>query len=130
MKQILILAFSLVTLISCEEKGGSVVGQKTTMELKQEYKVGNVAKGEKINTAIEVKNTGEYPLIIANVTGQCSCTVTDKPSEPIAPGETGIIKSVIDTDNFVAGAISKTVSITANTEPSVSRVVIKANIIN
>jgi hypothetical protein len=130
MKQVLIAAISLLTLFSCQEKGGSVVGQKTTMELKNEYKVGNVAKGEKIKTEIKVKNTGDYPLIIANVTGQCSCTVTDKPSEPIAPGETGVIKSLIDTENFVAGAISKTVSITANTEPSVSRVTIKANIIN
>lgn len=120
----------ILILFGCGEEKSSIIGQKTSLEIKKEYNEGNVAKGEKVRTKIEVKNTGNYPLIIADVTGQCSCTVTDKPSDPIAPGKTGVIKSVIDTENFVAGAITKTISITANTEPSVTRVVIKANIIN
>jgi hypothetical protein len=62
------------------------------------------------------------------VHGSCSCTVAEKPSDMIQPGEEGVIKAIVNTENFSGGVIAKSVTIVANTEPSVTEVVIKAKV--
>ena len=37
-------------------------------------------------------NTGKEPLIIEKAKGSCGCTVPEWPKEPIAPGESAIMK--------------------------------------
>jgi hypothetical protein len=46
----------------------------------------------------------------------------------IQPGEEGVIKAIVNTENFSGGVIAKSVTIVANTEPSVTEVVIKAKV--
>ena len=43
-----------------------------------------------------IKNDGNKPLVISNVTTSCGCTVADWTKEPIAPGATGVITSTFD----------------------------------
>ncbi|MDX1446773.1 DUF1573 domain-containing protein [Lishizhenia sp.] len=114
---------------SCGSESGSIIGEKTTMEVQEEIDMGDVARGEVIEAEISIKNTGDVPLIIADVKGSCSCTVTDKPSDPIAPGESTSTIAKIDTKNFT-GNITKTVTISGNTKPSGHTVLIKAHVIN
>ena len=76
----------------------------------------------------KIKNTGDYPLVIAEVKGSCSCTVAEYPEEPLAPGEKATILAHVNTDKTGAGILNKSVSIVSNTEPSITRVVIKANV--
>ena len=43
----------------------------------------------------KIKNDGDKPLVISNVTTSCGCTVADWTKEPIAPGAaTYVIKSI------------------------------------
>ena len=44
----------------------------------------------------QVKNDGDKPLVISNVTTSCGCTVADWTKTPIAPGETGVVTSTFD----------------------------------
>ena len=37
-------------------------------------------------------NTGKEPLIIEKAKGSCGCTVPNWPKDPIAPGESAVIK--------------------------------------
>ena len=131
MKKIFTLSFIDLSLFSCSNSSEVEVGvgNKTTMLVDLVYDAGNVVKGEVIDATFEVKNTGKFPLVIGQVTGSCSCTVADKPEEPIAPGETGKIKAHVTTENSLPGMISKSVRIVANTEPSTTNTVIKAMII-
>jgi len=119
--------FSL--LFSCGSKDKIEVGNKTSMEITKEYKAGNVLLGEEIEAVFKLKNTGDYPLIIAEVKGSCSCTVADYPEDPIAPGETEEITATVRTDNAAPGELAKEVRVVANTEPSLSVLSIRANVI-
>jgi len=72
-------------------------------------------------------NTGKEPLLITNARGSCGCTVPSWPKDPIMPGKTGKIDVVYRPSKGQAGKPQeKTVTITANTEPTNTVVRIKA----
>lgn len=73
-----------------------------------------------------VTNTGTKPLIISDVSASCGCTMPKKPEGPIAPGQTDIIEVKFHSKPGQIGEVSKTVSVTANTEEKVSKFEIKA----
>jgi hypothetical protein len=113
---------------ACNGSESVEVGNKTTMYVNSVYDAGTVMKGELISATFKVKNTGSYPLVIADVKPSCSCTVVNKPDEPIRPGEEANIKAEVNTSNTSSAVLTKSVRIVANTEPSVTEVVIKAKI--
>jgi hypothetical protein len=100
------------------------------MEIEPVFDAGKVLKGEKIDAQFKIKNTGSYPLVVAEVKGSCTCTVADKPKDPIMPGESYVIRAYVDTDRTGTGAISKSITIVANTDPSISSVVVKGIVMN
>lgn len=132
MKRFLALFFLTGFLFSCggNEKSAMEIGQYTTIEVQKVYNMGTVAKGQIVRTEIEVKNTGDYPLIIADVKPSCSCTVPFYEEEPIAPGTSTTIIAEVDTDKTGKGKFSKPINITANTRPSTTQVTIEATVIN
>ncbi|HUO85312.1 MAG TPA: DUF1573 domain-containing protein [Thermoanaerobaculia bacterium] len=73
---------------------------------------GQVAKGEKLDWAFTIKNTGTADLEIQKVQPACGCTVAEY-DKVIKPGETGKVHATVDTAAFT-GPISKTVSIMSN----------------
>lgn len=92
-------------------------GPTTTVVFSEErFNFGTVAAGEKVQHNFKIKNTGKEPLIISNASSSCGCTVPEWPKEPIAPGKSGEIQVVFDS-NGKSGAQSKRVTIVANTNP-------------
>ena len=67
-------------------------------------------------------NTGKEPLIIEKAKGSCGCTVPEWPKEPIAPGETAVMK--VNYDEKRVGPYTKSITITSNakTSPKVVKV--------
>ena len=128
MRKILFISSAFFLFSACSGSDKVEIGNKTTMVVNPVYDGGTVVKGELITAKFVVENIGKYPLVIAEVKGSCTCTVAEKPNEPILPGKTGIIKAVVDTDRTSTGMISKSVRIVANTEPSVTEVAIKATV--
>ncbi len=59
-------------------------------------------------------NTGKEPLIIQNVRSSCGCTIAQRPSKPILPGESSSIKVRYDTRRL--GVFHKTITITSNAD--------------
>lgn len=124
-----IFYISIVALLQgCVGNKNVEVGNKTSMFVNSVYDAGTVMKGELISVIFKVKNTGSYPLVIADVKPSCSCTVVNKPDSPIQPGQEGNIKAEVNTSNTSSGMVTKSVRIVANTEPSVTEVVIKAKV--
>lgn len=76
---------------------------------------GTINEGEKLEIAYRFKNTGDKPLVIKDVKPSCGCTLAEKPEQPIAPGQEGIIKAAFDSHNK-PGKIHKTISVSANTQ--------------
>jgi hypothetical protein len=126
MRKLLFIAPAFMLLFACTETQTVEVGNKTTMVVDPVFDGGEVVKGEIISAKFVVRNTGSYPLVIAEVKGSCSCTVAERPEDPIQPGEEGVIKADVDTERTSTGEITKSVRIVANTEPSVTEVAIKA----
>lgn len=115
-------------LTACTGSSEVEIGNKTTMTVDPVYDAGTVVKGEVITAKIKIKNDGSYPLVIASATGSCSCTVAEKPEDPIQPGEEKVILAHVDTDKISGSIINKSVNIVANTEPSITTVVIRGKI--
>lgn len=77
--------------------------------------LGKIKEGSVVEISWKFKNTGDKPLIIADVRGSCGCTIADKPEEPIAPGKEGVIKARFSSQGQ-GPAAHKTVSVDANTK--------------
>ncbi|WPP53382.1 DUF1573 domain-containing protein [Catalinimonas niigatensis] len=92
------------------------------------YDFGAITEGDVVEHIFKFTNTGEAPLIIQSASASCGCTVPSYPREPIAPGATGEIQVKFDSSNK-PGIQNKTVSITANTDPSITRLTIKSNVV-
>jgi hypothetical protein len=73
-----------------------------------------------MNATFKVKNEGNYPLIISEVKGSCSCTVADYPEDPILPGAIRYIHATVKTENASVGMLAKEVRVIANTDPSLT----------
>ncbi len=92
-----------------------------------EHDFGTIEQDSKNTQVFKFTNTGKEPLIISDAKGSCGCTVPNYPRNPIAPGETGEIEVVYSPGKQV-NQQTKTVSITANTEPATTVLRIKANV--
>jgi len=91
------------------------------------HNFGEIEQNSKHTKIFKFTNTGSEPLIIENASGSCGCTVPTFPKEPIAPGKTGEIE-VVYSPGTQQGAQTKTVTITANTEPITTTLNITANV--
>jgi hypothetical protein len=103
-------------------------GPKTTIGFaKDEHDFGKVKQDSENAYTFKFTNTGTIPLTITNAQGSCGCTVPDYPKQPIAPGATGEI-NVVYKPGKQQGNQAKTVTVTANTEPTQTILRIKADV--
>lgn len=88
---------------------------------------GTITEGEVAEHVFTFTNVGEAPLVIQSTSASCGCTTPSYSREPVAPGETGEVQVKFNSQNR-PGAQNKTITITANTDPSVTRLFIKTNV--
>ncbi len=89
-----------------------------------DFDFGTIEGGVPVEHVFKFKNNGEAPLVIVNATSSCGCTVPEYPKEPIAPGATGEL--LVKYNASGANAVSKTVTVVANTEAGKEVITIKA----
>ncbi|MGV3507759.1 MAG: DUF1573 domain-containing protein [Sphingobacteriaceae bacterium] len=92
-------------------------GNATISFEKNNYDFGKITETEKVTHEFKFINNGTEPLIISSATATCGCTVPEYPKEPVAPGESGVIKVVYDSKGQ-PGMQHKVVTVTANTTPT------------
>lgn len=61
------------------------------------YNFGFVHEGDIVTMLFEFENIGNVPLVISDYKVECGCTVMEKPSKPILPGEKSSLKITFDT---------------------------------
>ncbi|MEQ8623911.1 MAG: DUF1573 domain-containing protein [Vicingaceae bacterium] len=104
------------------------LGPKTNIQFTEmEHDFGKIEQNTRNPKTFTFTNTGENPLIISDAKGSCGCTVPQYPREPIAPGETGEIE-VVYSPGSQKNKQTKTVTITANTEPATTVLRITADV--
>ncbi|MEH6407971.1 MAG: DUF1573 domain-containing protein [Leeuwenhoekiella sp.] len=88
------------------------------------FDFGTIERGTNVEHTFEFKNTGRAPLVIVDAKSTCGCTVPEFSKTPIAPGETG--KLLVKYNGSGLNAITKTITITSNTEKGEDKVQITA----
>lgn len=76
---------------------------------KETHDFGKVKHNAPATYEFEITNTSDKPVVIANATSSCGCTVPEKPKEPILPGKTAKVKVVYNSATI--GTINKDITI-------------------
>jgi hypothetical protein len=90
----------------------------------KEFDFGEITQGTAVEHIFKFKNTGESNLVIVDAKSSCGCTVPTFTKDPVAPGETGEL--LVKFNGSGKNQVSKTVTITANTEGGKETLLIKA----
>jgi len=140
-KSILIIAImSAFVFTSCKENAAEKVSEVKVAEAadrdaksenfpvitfaETEFDFGTIDQGTKVEHIFKFTNTGNAPLVIVNAKSSCGCTVPSYPKEPVAPGDTAEL--LVKFNGSGKNQVSKTVTITANTEVGKETIKIKA----
>ncbi len=92
----------------------TVHGTVTTKWLETSYDFGAFDEDMgKVSTDFHLVNTGDEPLIIYAARASCGCTIPSYSKEPIAPGDTAVIKVVYDPSGR-PGKFNKKVKVETN----------------
>lgn len=103
----------------------STLGQFQFAE--EEFDFGTINEGQVIEHLFNFTNNGQAPLVISNITASCGCTSPEWTKTPVNPGETGFVKVVFNSA-AKSGAQAPTVTIQANTNPTVTRLRMKGSV--
>ena len=106
MKKILLFATALVF-------GAAVMAQNATKvdEIAkfntEKHSFGKIKHNVPVTYYFEITNISDKPIVVANATATCGCTVPEKPEQPIGAGATAKLKVVYNA--ATPGTINKQV---------------------
>lgn len=125
MKNLLILfLLAITTTAVCAQEqpaNTTIAFEKTTIDY------GTIKMGSDGTRTFTFKNIGDAPLLITNVFTSGHVKIVDKPNAAIAPGASGSIKIIYDTN--VKGAIVKTITVKANIKESIIALNLKGMVV-
>ncbi|MFD2823961.1 DUF1573 domain-containing protein [Lacinutrix iliipiscaria] len=143
MKKVLLglSAFCLIAFTSCKEDASKKIDDKNVAEAavrdanstdypiitfdEKEHDFGEIEAKTQVETKFKYTNTGSAPLVITDIKSTCGCTVPkDWSKEPLAVGESG--EFTVKFNGSGKNAVTKTITVTANTETGKETVKIKA----
>ncbi len=86
---------------------------------------GTIPNGTPVSTVFKYTNKGESPLVVSDIKSTCGCTVPSDWTREVMPGQTGEFKVNFDGKGN-GNQVSKTITLTTNTEKGSETVSIKA----
>jgi hypothetical protein len=87
-------------------------GAKISFEKKQ-HNFGNITEGTKATVTFTFVNEGTEPLVLSSVRASCGCTTPKWTNKPVAPGETGEITAIYNSQGR-PGNFTKTITVKHN----------------
>ncbi|MCS6967133.1 MAG: DUF1573 domain-containing protein [Cytophagales bacterium] len=96
--------------------------------VKREQNFGDIKRGTIVSHQFEFTNTGNAPLVLADVRVTCGCTVTQWTRQPIMPGEKGVIVVQFNSADHI-GPQNKVVTVLSNAKNDIEHLLIRANVI-
>ena len=142
MKSVAIILITTITLASCkmndtktsQDRQNKILGDTANFTSitwldSTFHDMGKIKEGEVIDVAFRFKNSGNKNLVITDVSASCGCTVPEKPSEPYAPGQEGVIRAKFNSANK-QGVNNKNIFVTANTNPNYQELTFRVQVTN
>ena len=135
------LAMALLPINSCKENAAEKVNQ-ANVEMaaerdakkivfptinfdKTSHDFGEIDNGTAVETVFSYTNSGRSPLVVTDIKSSCGCTVPQGWSkEPLMPGESS--QFTVKFNGKGANKVSKTITLTTNTENGREQVRISA----
>lgn len=133
-------ALCLVAFMSCKEDATAKIKSENVAEAAQrdansgnfatisfeetEHDFGTIENGTPVETVFKYTNTGNSPLVVSDIKSTCGCTVPSDWTRQVAPGDTGEFK--VEFDGKGNGPVTKSITMTTNTERGAETVRIKA----
>jgi len=135
------LAMALLPINSCKENAAEKVNQ-ANVEMaaerdaqkivfpiinfdKTSHDFGEIDNGTAVETVFSYTNSGRSPLVVTDIKSSCGCTVPQGWSkEPLMPGESS--QFTVKFNGKGANKVSKTITLTTNTEKGREQVRISA----
>lgn len=90
-----------------------------------EHDFGTIPNGIPVSTVFKYKNVGTSPLVVSDIKSTCGCTVPSDWTREVMPGQTGQF-TVEFNGKGNGNQVSKTITMTTNTEKGSEAVTIKA----
>ncbi len=121
---------SLIDIPASGAQGQSAEREVATLEPDERiFRYDTVVEGAVITHGFTFRNTGNAPLLIADVSSGCGCTVPKNwPRELIPPGGEGTIEVAFNTRGW-SGDVDKRVTAVTNGDPSVVHFVLDGHIL-
>lgn len=139
MKRIVIaVLLSSIIWLSCKNDGSNSAAAKILSDTTQFTRVqwldsvvdfGSINMGETTKVIFRFKNTGNHPLILADVKAGCGCTVPDYTKGAIAPGAQGEVMGAFDSKKAHEGIVRKSIFVTTNTHDKTNHTLIFTGLI-
>ncbi len=140
-KSVFILALAgLFALTSCKDNAADKVNEENVATAAErdaesgkfpvmsfsesEFDFGTIDQGTNVEHVFKFTNTGDADLVIVDAKSSCGCTVPEYTKEPVAPGAEG--EMLVKFNGSGKNQVTKTVTITANTESGKEQIKIKA----
>lgn len=86
--------------------------QTLALPLTTQHEIRDMEVGKTYTTVFEIENTGDFPLVIADIKSSCGCTVPSWSKQPVASGGKTEVKVEVIPDT--RGFFNKTISIYGN----------------
>ena len=77
------------------------------------FNFGTIPQGKKVQHDFIIKNSGDAPLQIKQLSADCGCTAAKPSSSLILPGKSAEVQVTFDSTNF-SGSVQKSVTMTTN----------------
>lgn len=111
-------------------EGNSNTGKLPVLTFEEmEHDFGKIIEGESVSYNFKFKNTGKTDLVIADVSTSCGCTVPSYPKTAIRPGDEGVLKIAFNSQGR-RGFQTKNIVVVANTQPNITNLRIKAQVVS
>jgi hypothetical protein len=94
-----------------------------------EHNFGKVKEGEKVAYMFNFSNSGTTALVVSSAVASCGCTVPKYSGKPVAPGKTGNIEVLFNTEGR-SGIQTKTITVRSNATTPVVILKITTEVIN
>lgn len=146
MKKLFLLftSVALVSFTSCKENALEKINQENVTKAaerdaqtivypsvtfdKVAHDFGEIQNGTPVETVFTYTNSGQSPLVVTDIKSTCGCTVPQGWSrEPLAPGASS--QFTVKFNGKGANKVSKTITLTTNTESGREQVRISAFIV-
>ena len=123
MKRLVLLLICLAASFTLHAEG--VKGAHIKFE-ETEYDFGNISRKEgNKSCSFRFVNDGTEPLVLLAVTTTCSCLKAEFSRKPIAPGESGVVKMVLESAKADKGLFRRIVQVRSTSNGGANILTIK-----